>query len=456
MLAALLSRLVPGDVYDLRHALGAGVGVIGLAVTWRLARLVGGARVGLIALGLLACTPAWYGDMFANPKDIPFAAAAAAVVWAMCAVLRDWPRPSFVLIGGLGLALGLMLGTRIGGLILGPPLVLALVARALGDAGPGRWGRALGQAVGMAGRLLLALPVAALVMAVVWPWVALGPTHLIEAMDVFSRFPFYALLPFHGLLVPTTDLPASYLPTLLALKLPEITVIAAMVAAVWGVGYAVQQPRSLGSIGGSQRLLLALCVLVPLLYAMLARPVAYNGIRHFLFMVPPLTVLAALVLDRGLEVLVRGWGRRAVWAGVAVLSLGLSLPVGRMVGLHPYQYIDFNLFAGGVRGAYQKFELEYWGTSLRELTALFVQEMERRGLDHPKEPWKVWVCGEPTSADHYFPPYLVAIDRDEEADFTLGTSQFYCPQPTPNNHTVVRLERWGTPLAFALDQRPTP
>jgi hypothetical protein len=35
----------------------------------------------------------------------------------------------------------------------------------------------------------------------------------------------------------------------------------------------------------------------PLAYTMLTRPPAYNGLRHFTFILPPLAVLAALGLD---------------------------------------------------------------------------------------------------------------------------------------------------------------
>ena len=54
MAAALLHKVVPLELFETRRLLGAVVGVIGLAVTWRLARRVGGPLAGLAALLLLA------------------------------------------------------------------------------------------------------------------------------------------------------------------------------------------------------------------------------------------------------------------------------------------------------------------------------------------------------------------------------------------------------------------
>src|SRR3569833_2644120 len=75
MIAALLHKVIPLELFETRRLVGAIVGLIGLAVTWRLARRIGGAVAGLAALLLLALCPIFYGHMFMNPKDAPFAVA---------------------------------------------------------------------------------------------------------------------------------------------------------------------------------------------------------------------------------------------------------------------------------------------------------------------------------------------------------------------------------------------
>src|SRR3989440_8550717 len=119
MAAALLHKVIPLELFETRRLLGATVGLIGLAVTWRLARRVGGPIAGLAALLLLVLCPTFYGHMFMNPKDAPFAVAMVILMLGLVRLAEEYPHPSprTVLIVGLGA--GLSVGSRIlGGLAL--------------------------------------------------------------------------------------------------------------------------------------------------------------------------------------------------------------------------------------------------------------------------------------------------------------------------------------------------
>src|SRR6201990_10496 len=119
MAAALLHRGISLELFETRRLLGAIVGIIGLAVTWRLGRRVGGPLAGLAALLLLALCPTFYGHMFMNPKDAPFAVAMVILMLGLVRLAEEYPYPSprTVLIVGLGA--GLSIGSRIlGGLAL--------------------------------------------------------------------------------------------------------------------------------------------------------------------------------------------------------------------------------------------------------------------------------------------------------------------------------------------------
>ena len=94
MAAALLAKIVPFDLFETRRLLGAVVGIAGLAITWRIGRRIGGPLAGLLALLLLAACPLYYGHMFMNPKDAPFAAAMALFLLGLVRLLEQYPRPS--------------------------------------------------------------------------------------------------------------------------------------------------------------------------------------------------------------------------------------------------------------------------------------------------------------------------------------------------------------------------
>ena len=117
MAAALLHKLIPLELFETRRLLGAVVGLIGLTVTWRLGRRVGGPLAGLAALLLLVLCPTFYGHMFMNPKDAPFAVAMVILMLGLVRLAEEYPSPTprTVLIVGLGA--GLSIGSRIlGGL----------------------------------------------------------------------------------------------------------------------------------------------------------------------------------------------------------------------------------------------------------------------------------------------------------------------------------------------------
>ena len=93
MAAAALNKFSPLGVYETRHLLNGFVGLFGLVGCWKLGRVLGGPRAGVIALLFLVLTPNYYGQMFNNPKDIPFAVGGVWASYYMVRILPTLPRP---------------------------------------------------------------------------------------------------------------------------------------------------------------------------------------------------------------------------------------------------------------------------------------------------------------------------------------------------------------------------
>src|SRR6185436_5152468 len=113
MAAALLAKVLPFDLFETRRLLGAAVGIAGLAITWRIARRIGGPLAGVLALALLATCPLYYGHMFMNPKDAPFAVAMALFLLGLIRLLDQYPKPCPTTLFILGLGFGLSIGSRV-------------------------------------------------------------------------------------------------------------------------------------------------------------------------------------------------------------------------------------------------------------------------------------------------------------------------------------------------------
>src|ERR1700724_3273331 len=144
---------------------------------------------------------------------------------------------------------------------------------------------------------------------------------------------------FDGAAILVPDMPRTYVPTLFALKEPEIVLL----LAVGGlVGTLVAAMR--GALAASQRatlLLVALAAALPVVMTVIARPAMYNGIRHFVFIMPAVAVLGGLAGACLTDRLAR-YGRPALVAGAIAATAALVSPVVEMVRLHPFHTTPFN------------------------------------------------------------------------------------------------------------------
>jgi Dolichyl-phosphate-mannose-protein mannosyltransferase len=425
MVAALLHKVIPLELFETRRLVGAIVGVIGLAVTWRLGRRVGGPIAGLAALLLLALCPIYYGHMFMNPKDAPFAVAMVILMMGLVRLAEEYPQPTPRTILIVGMGAGLSLGSRVlGGLALVYALAgfVPLMIQEFRSQGARE---AIHRFIHVLYVLLPGLVLGYLIMGLIWPWSIIQFDNPFHALTYFSHFfekPWKEM--FDGALVSVPDMPWSYLPTLFALQLPEV-LLALLGAGI--IGTFVVLPRA--DVTARRKtilLMLMLAATLPIAIAMVKRPALYNGIRHFVFVIPPMAILGGVSFAWIMNWL--GNNRRS-WQPVvlAVFIFGLLLPLGEMIRLHPYQYTHFNHIAGTVRGADARFMLDYWGLAFKQASDGLREQLDERQEVPPQgRKWKVAVCGPQR-------PAQVALGSDftigwdsHAADFAMTLGEFYC------------------------------
>jgi hypothetical protein len=448
--AALLAKVVPFSLFETRRLMGAVVGILGLFIAWRLGRRIGGPLAGLIALVLLASCPLYYGHMFMNPKDIPFAVAMALLLLGLVRAFEEYPTPSAATGLLFGVGLGLTLGTRIMG---GMSALYALAAFAVILTGEAR-AQGLRPAVAHAGRFIFALIpgliIAYVVMAVVWPWAVTAPLNPLRAAGYFSHFfekPWKEM--FGGAVISVPDMPRSYLPTLLALKLPEVLLALALTGALGALIAVVRPATELRR--RAILLMLAMAALFPIALTLATKPAMYNGVRHFVFVMPPLAVLGGLAGSFIVERL-GAWFRPVGVAAAALLVAGLTPPVIELVRLHPYQYTHFNLLAGGIRGADDRYMLDYWGLAFKQASQdLRAKLAERHESPAAGSRWRVVVCGPERPAQVELGPQFQVTWDAKGADFVMMSGEFYCAQlKVP---VLVQVEREGVVFARVYDVR---
>jgi hypothetical protein len=196
--------------------------------------------------------------------------------------------------------------------------------------------------------------------------------------------------------------------------------------------------------------LLGFAIVFPVVYAIAIKAVLFDGMRHFIFALPPIAVAAALVGDRALSRLSGMPYRQPVYAALGLYGIA---HIGTMVMLHPDQYVYYNAFVGGVEGAQRKFKLDYWANSYAEaVRGLEAYLNAEYGADFEEREFTVAVCGPPISARYFFPSNFRLIHQPNKADFFIAFTKDNCDRSLTGT-PVYRVERMGALLSVVLDRR---
>ncbi len=446
LVAAALNHISPIGEYETRHLLGGLVGVVGLIGCWRLARLLAGERAAFLAVVLITLTPSLYGHMFNNPKDTPFAWGMIWTTYYLCRVLQEFPKPSRGSLIGFSLTLGLTVATRVGGLVIVPYLGAGVALHfALKLRDGVTWREALIEVAAGSLRLVPALIGAYVLMGLFWPWSVQEPLNPVRALLAFNDIGWKGSVLIDGHSYLGTQEPFYYLPLMLAIKLPEL-VLCGLAAWIFARGLGRDRPTILWFST------VTLSAVFPIVYTMVARPVDFDGIRHFLFVVPPIAILAAIGLDRRVQKL-QTIAPAAGHAGLAAIAGLASWMLVTAHELHPDEYVYFNSLVGGTGGADGQYELDYWGNSLAE--AAHKLDAFVRGENGGKPYggiYRTTICGYPLSALHYLPSYIHWTTNPSEADFSISLTQSYCAKDT-GGHPIIRVKRDGATLSIVTDRR---
>jgi hypothetical protein len=364
--------------------------------------------------------------------------------------LDEYPDPSRRSMVLIGVALGAALGSRILALVAGPYLVAGLLliiveeTRTLGlRAAAARLGRFVWM-------LLPALPLAYLIMGLLWPWSILAPLNPLRAAEYFDKFfekPWREM--YDGTLISVTNMPAEDVPHLASLQLPEIMLALGTTGVVCALIAIARRELPISRRAGL--LILTLAAVLPVAIVIATRPAFYNGLRHFVFLTPPFAVLGGLTAGWLIE-RARVYGTRAIRALVALFIAGAILPVVDLVRLHPYQYTSFNWTSGGVRVAADNYMLDYWGLAFKQAAVELRSRLAKAQVRPPRgRPWVVAICGPQSSARVALGPQFETTYDQKKADFALALGTYYCRHlQAPLLGTV---EREGVVYASVYDLR---
>ncbi len=105
----------------------------------------------------------------------------------------------------------------------------------------------------------------------------------------------------------------------------------------------------------------------------LMNPVIYNGLRHFLYLLPILVLNTLIFMYETLNVNFVNKYIKGLMLGL--VAINITLTGVTMFKLHPYEYTYFNELVGGIKGAQGRYEMDYWGASYTQAAA-WLREQE--------------------------------------------------------------------------------
>jgi hypothetical protein len=126
--------------------------------------------------------------------------------------------------------------------------------------------------------------------------------------------------------------------------------------------------------------------------------------------------------------------RRAPVIASVVVGAYVGSVVATLAALHPLEYVAMNMLVGGTRGAYDKFELDYWSAAATEALRRLEQRLDYdASLRSAETPPRILICIG-TREERVHPllrrPWIVETDPDK-ADFIIATQRSRCAENKP-------------------------
>lgn len=452
-----LRPLLPGDFHEKKFLATFLFSIIGVFGAYCCGSLIGKSRAGFFSALFLITFPMYYGHGFINHKDLPLA---VTYIWAMWAVLKSMiaiPTLSLKNVLQCGVTIGCVLGVRAGSIFIIPILsggwALSYFYYYICERPPLK--KIAVKLLSGTGYGILTVAVAWATLCLVWPYAMMHPIDApLASIIKSSSYPWSFPVLFEGKIFIPPNIPSTYVITWFMIQIPEFIFIsfgcgaAVLASVVFRMHFKVLRNQNFYLLT-----FLMFSIAAPIGAAILTKAVVYDGVRHFLFIVPVLCVLAGVSFSAWLssESIVNSQSKTIVNHTMLITYL---VTIGSMASLHPYQYTYFNyIFGGGLSRAGQRFESDYWATCIKES---FEWVVSNHGAV-PGKPTNIAAWVENFQLQYYIDKYknirpdIVFTPNEAESNIYITTSRFngHLNKPYKLIHTI---DRQGTKLCYIFER----
>ena len=389
----LVSRVFRlGYSYRLRHLVNVVIGWLCVLFAALLGKMLDGYRAAFLTAILLLATPFFLGHSYNNSMDVPFALGYVWTLYAIFRYLRELPRPSRFTIGLLVSGVAFTISIRIAGLLLIAQLhlfTLAFLVHRKGFEGVFGNGNRKETAACFA-RLFVVSAIGYLLGIAFWPFLLEAPLrHGLLVLGALRQHPLAIRQLFEGRFCMSNEMPRYY-----AAKYALITYPLAVLTGLFLFSVVALSGRNCRE----RRLhfgLLTFSFLFPLVWVMIRNSNIWGGIRHLLFIYPPVVAAAAV----GYAVAFRSIPARFRILGPIAFGLLCLHPILHTIRNHPLEYVYFNEISGGVAAAYGRYETDYFQHSMRPATEWLGEYIAREDANRGR---KIRVVANDMQIKHFF------------------------------------------------------
>lgn len=412
-------------------------GTLGVIVIYFFLKEATNRNIALIAAIFLALTPRYFGDMHNNMKDIPSAVIFALNMWLIWRLMR---KRRLIDLLAASCAFAMAFNVKINSIFI--PVVFAIWF-CFTQLPHVKISKLFSQNKLVLLYWLLAPIFALLLWSVFWPNPLFQLDHAYRTFGIGtnnievllngawycsgSTVPWYYPFWYLGI---TTPLPIL------------IFCIISIIRIIKSIAQKTVKPFEL---------LLLFWLFIPLARYLLPQIGVIDGVRHFEEALIPIAALAALSFSDLFLIL----AHKQKSMSIALLVAIICWLLWNIVSYHPYQITYFNELVGGVRGAYGKYDLDYWGTS-QKAAVLWVNE-------HAPKNAKIHIVMAANIAATYLRPDLLPNLNKfgyDDSDFVIFLNRqsffyrfFYSYEYLLVHKPIHTIQIHGAPLTWIFDNR---
>jgi len=371
-----LTTLIQGalgieDTYGFRHFMSSIAGWLAIIITALLAIWFDGYLAGIIVIVLFVVSPTYLGHAQNNLKDIPFALAYISGILFSFRLLSEKSAYRWSDILLLVLSAAFCLSIRPGGLLLICYLFLFFsvvwLSRIITD-------RSIDiQSISRGVLLVVFISLASFFLGILfWPYALVSPfSNVIESYRAMVHFPDTFRQIFEGREEWSDFMPWYYIPKSMLITVPMIVWTGCLLFFIF-----IKDLLRKGKI--IWWILLLFTIVFPIIMVIASRSNLYSSWRHFLFIYPPLVIVAA----HGITSLIRSTVSFALrLAAILVLCFLLIHPALYLIRNSRYAYVYYNQFIGGIKGALGRYETDYYYVSQKESAEWLLKYLKQNGRD---------------------------------------------------------------------------